>query len=61
MRILRLPIVMRAPEFALYAGVALFIHAAIAIPAVLTRLVTDIALGQSLFEAVKPVKRQDLY
>jgi hypothetical protein len=51
----------RRIEFACYCIVAMAIHAAIAIPALVARLVTDITLGQSFFEAVKPKKRQDLF
>ena len=52
---------LRAVEFGGYALAALAIHALIAIPAVVTRFVTDLTLGYSVFQAVKPVKRQDLY
>jgi hypothetical protein len=52
---------LRTLEFACYAGAALVIHAAIAVPAVIARLVTDITLGYSFFQAVKPKKRVDLY
>jgi len=51
----------RGAEFALYSAAAMLIHAVIAIPAVVVRLVTDITLGYSLFQAVKPKKRADLY
>lgn len=56
-----LPVALRAVEFSVYAALAMLIHAAIAIPAVIARFVTDILLGQSFFEAVKPKKRGDLY
>ncbi|HSC83047.1 MAG TPA: hypothetical protein VLC30_05475 [Pseudomonas sp.] len=56
-----LPLALRALEFAGYASVAMLIHALIAIPAVCTRLITDIGLGYSFFQAVKPRKRTDLY
>jgi hypothetical protein len=39
----------------------MLIHAAIAVPAVIARFVTDITLGYSFFQAVKPKKRADLY
>lgn len=55
------PMMVRAVEFAMYAAAAMLIHAFIAIPAVMTRLVTDIMLGHSFFQAVKPRKRADLY
>ena len=57
----RLPLPVRAVEFAGYSAVALCVHALIAIPAVLTRLITDFTLGYSVFQAVKPKKRADLY
>jgi len=56
-----LPVALRAVEFFIYAALAMLIHAAIAIPALITRFVTDILLGHSIFEAVKPKKRGDLY
>jgi hypothetical protein len=55
------PIAVRAVEFALYSAVAMLVHAVIAIPAVVARFVTDITLGYSVFQAVKPKKRVDLY
>ena len=55
------PSAIRAAEFAAYCAVAMLIHAAIAIPAVIARFVTDITLGYSFFQAVKPKKRADLY
>ena len=57
----RVPIALRAIEFSIYAVVAMLIHFTIAIPALITRFVTDIMLGQSFIEAVKPKKRADLY
>ena len=45
----------------LYSAIALGIHALIAIPAVLVRLITDFGLGCTVFQAVKPKKRVDLY
>lgn len=56
-----LPPALRVVEFTGYAGVAMLIHALIAIPAVCARLITDIGLGYSFFQAIKPVKRTDLY
>jgi len=50
-----------AVEFGIYSAAALLIHFSIAIPAVLARIVTDLMLGHSFFQAVKPVKRADLY
>jgi hypothetical protein len=55
------PIVLRSMEFALYSTLAILIHAGIAIPAVIARFVTDVALGYSVFQAIKPRKRVDLY
>ena len=55
------PVALRGAEFALYSAVAMFIHALIAIPAVITRIVTDVTLGYSFFQAVKPKKRADIY
>jgi hypothetical protein len=55
------PAPLRAVEFGVYSAIALLIHAAIAIPAVIVRFVTDITLGYSVFQAVKPKKRADLY
>lgn len=57
----RVPLALRAVEFGMYAVAAMVVHAAIAIPAVIARLVTDIGLGMSVFEAVKPSRRVDLY
>lgn len=51
----------RALEFGVYCVFAMGIHAAIAGPAVVTRFITDITLGYSVFQAVKPKKRTDLY
>jgi hypothetical protein len=55
------PAALRGAEFAGYAAVAIVVHAMIAVPAVVARLVTDIGLGHSFFQAVKPRKRVDLY
>jgi hypothetical protein len=55
------PLPIRAAEFVLYAGAAMTIHAGIAIPAVVARFLTDVTLGKSVFQAVKPKKRLDLY
>jgi hypothetical protein len=55
------PAPLRTLEFAVYSAVAMLIHAAIAIPALIARFVTDITLGYSFFQAVKPKKRADLY
>lgn len=57
----RIPLSLRAIEFSIYSTIALTIHASIAIPAVIIRLVTDITLGMSIFRAVKPKKRSDLF
>jgi len=55
------PLAVRAVEFAAYSAIAMLIHAAIAVPALIARFVTDITLGYSFFQAVKPKKRADLY
>jgi len=55
------PVALRAVELAFYSAAAMLIHAAIAIPAVIARFVTDITLGYTVFQAVKPKKRVDLY
>ena len=52
---------LRRLEFGAYAGLALSIHAAIAVPAMIARVITDVSLGKNLFQAVKPVRRTDLY
>lgn len=52
---------LRTLEFACYAGLAMFVHASIALPAIVARLITDIGLGQSFFQAVQPKKRVDLF
>jgi hypothetical protein len=57
----RAPSVLRHTEFACYAAAAMVIHACIAIPALFARLITDITLGYSFFQAIKPKKRQDLF
>ena len=57
----RLPVWLHAVEFSVYSLAAISIHAMIAIPAVITRLVTDLSLGMNLFQAVKPQKRSDLF
>ena len=55
------PAPLQAMEFAVYSATAMLIHAAIALPALIARFVTDITLGYSFFQAVKPKKRADLY
>lgn len=52
---------LRTVEFSAYCAIAMLIHATIAIPAVIARFVTDITLGYTVFQAVKPKKRADLY
>ena len=54
-------ILFRGVEFLLYSGISMLIHGVIVIPAILLRLVTDVGLGMSIFQAVKPRKRTDLY
>jgi hypothetical protein len=55
------PAPLRVAEFAVYATLAVAIHACLAIPAVIARFVSDVVFGASVFEAVKPKKRADLY
>jgi hypothetical protein len=57
----RVPMFLRTIEFGAYAAVSMVVHFAIAGPAVIARLVTDIGLGMGVFEAVKPQVRKDLY
>ena len=57
----RVPMILRAAEFACYSVAAMFVHATIAAPAVITRVITDILLGHTLFRAVTPARRADLY
>jgi hypothetical protein len=57
----RAPPVVDAFEFASYSAVSMLVHFTIAIPAVIVRFVTDLTLGYSVFQAVKPAKRVDLY
>jgi len=56
-----LPLALRALEFSCYSAIAIVIHACIAIPAAIARFITDITLGYTIFQAVKPKKRADLY
>ena len=56
-----LPLPLRAIEFGAYAALAMLIHALIAIPAMITRVISDIGLGYSFIQAVRPTKRSDLY
>ncbi len=57
----RMPTALRVCDFVVYSAAALLSHAVIAVPAVLLRLVTDVTLGASVFQAVKPRRRADLY
>ena len=54
-------LVLHAGDFCAPFAFKPIIHAGIAIPAVIARFVTDIALGYSVFQAIKPRKRVDLY
>jgi len=51
----------RIVEFCVYSSISMLIHAAIAIPAVLLRIGTDVVLKKDIIRAIKPVKRNDLY
>ena len=55
------PLAVRAVEFSCYSAAAMAMHAVIALPAVIARFITDITLGYTIFQAVKPTKRTDLY
>lgn len=57
----RMVLAARCIEFGGYASAALVIHALIAAPALVARLVTDIGLGYSFFQVIKPKKRNDLF
>lgn len=57
----RVPAALRTVEFVCYCVTAMLIHATIAVPAVFARIVTDMLLGYTFFQAVKPVRRMDLY
>jgi hypothetical protein len=57
----RVPLALRAVEFGAYCVAAMFVHFLIAGPAVIARMVTDLGLGMSVFEVVKPAKRADLF
>ncbi|MFT7562121.1 MAG: hypothetical protein ACI93R_004055 [Flavobacteriales bacterium] len=51
----------RSLEFFVYSSVSMLIHAAIAIPALVLRIGTDVILKKDIIKAIKPVKRNDLY
>ena len=55
------PAPVRAVVFSVYAIVSMFIHACLAIPAVIARFFTDVIRSGSVFEALKPSNRTDLY
>jgi len=55
------PTIIRTFEFVIYALAAMLIHAAIAIPALILRIGTDILLKKDFIKAFKPVVRTDLY
>jgi len=57
----KLPTMLRTLEFATYCVAAMLIHAAIAIPALILRIGTDIVLKKDIIKAFKPVIRTDLY
>jgi len=57
----RVPIVVRSLEFGCYSVLALLLHISIALPALVARVVTDMMLGHSFFQSVRPVRRSDLY
>ncbi|NRA61785.1 MAG: hypothetical protein HRU25_12910 [Psychrobium sp.] len=51
----------RLIEFLMYSSIAMLIHASIAIPALILRFGTDLILKKSIIQAIKPVKRDDLF
>ena len=55
------PEALRVVEFGAYSLLAMGVHACLAIPAVIARFITDITLGYSVFQAVQPKERSDLY
>jgi len=57
----RVPIVVRSLEFGCFSVLALLLHLSIALPALVARVVTDMMLGHSFFQSVRPVRRSDLY
>jgi hypothetical protein len=57
----RVPIVLRSVEFGCYSLVALVVHLSIVLPALVARVITDMMLGHTFFQSVKPVRRSDLY
>ncbi len=48
-------------EFAVYLGLAMLIHAAVVIPALILRIVSYALAGEPFIEIIKPVRRSDLY
>ncbi len=58
---MRGPLALRVAEFVIYSIIAMCIHAAIAGPAVVARFITDITLGYSVFQSVKPKRRNDIF
>jgi hypothetical protein len=52
---------LRGAEFALYSFVSIIIHAFIAGPALVARVIADITSGESVVQAFKPKKRADIY
>jgi hypothetical protein len=60
-RLRHVPEALRRVEFGIYCVLAMGIHSGLAIPAVMARFITDICLGNSVFQAVKAKKRIDLY
>lgn len=52
---------LRVSLFYTYSALALIVHACLAIPAVIARFMTHTIGGASIFEAVRPGKRTDLY
>ena len=55
------PGLVRSLEFFIYSAVSMVIHAAIALPALFVRIGTDLILKKDFIQAIKPLKRSDLF
>lgn len=56
-----IPTFIRYLEFFAYCSLAMAIHGVLVVPALLLRLITDIGLGYTFFESIKPKKRPDVF
>lgn len=52
---------LRKIEYYGYCSLAVLVHALIAIPASLARIITDVTLGYTFFQIIRPKRRDDLY